>query len=307
MAAAVGQPDESHTRSAEDDTDDQAPLDDQEDAEREHGGRDRDAQGLEMMQLHDRLASSSGIGPKKLAGRLAPALNALERHLALIGFMGAGKSTVGAELAARLGRRFVDCDREVERSAGLTVAQFFEQRGEAEFRVLEAEHTVRALQRREPSVFALGGGALSSTSVRRALRETAFTVLLDVDAATAWQRVRGGERPLARDEARFRALFEQRRPVYVDAADAIAADPDGAVLAAAGVHVEAGALERLGALVPGAAATALVSDPHVGGIHGATAQLGLGARLVSTHELPAGEDAKRAVEAERLWNELHLE
>ena len=67
---------------------------------------------------------------------------------------------------------------------------------------------------------------------------------------------------------------------------------DDVVLAAAGVHVERGALQRLGELVPGDGSVALVSDPNVAGIHGMDAQLALGSRLAETHELPPGEEAK---------------
>ncbi|HEX3686057.1 MAG TPA: shikimate kinase, partial [Gaiellaceae bacterium] len=71
--------------------------------------------------------------------------HALERHLALVGFMGAGKSTLGAQAAERLGRRFVDLDRELERSLRQTIPQVFGERGETEFRVLEAEAALETL------------------------------------------------------------------------------------------------------------------------------------------------------------------
>ena len=79
------------------------------------------------------------------------------------------------------------------------------------------------------------------------------------------------------------------------------------ILAAAGVHHELGALERLGELVPGTGPVALVTDSTVMGIHGAAAQTALGDRLVSTHELPRGEEAKQLQVVERLWSELTLD
>ncbi len=88
--------------------------------------------------------------------------HALDRHVALVGFMGAGKSTLGAEIANRLGRRLVDLDRELERAAGRALPEIFEQRGEVEFRVLEAEATVSALENERPAVLALGGGAVET-------------------------------------------------------------------------------------------------------------------------------------------------
>jgi shikimate kinase/3-dehydroquinate synthase len=135
----------------------------------------------------------------------------------------------------------------------------------------------------------------------------ATTLWLDIDVETALERVRGSDRPLAQDEAEFRRLYEERRPLYETVADARVEDIDDAVLAAAGVHVEVGSLERLGELVPGEGQVALVADAHVSGIHGADAQLALGPRLASTHTVPAGEEAKALAVVERLWRELSLD
>jgi shikimate kinase / 3-dehydroquinate synthase len=229
------------------------------------------------------------------------------RHVGLIGFMGAGKSTVGAEVAARLARPFLDVDAELERELGVPVAQVFAERGEAAFRELEEELTVEALADREPAVLALGGGAVGSERNRMALRERALAVWLDVAVEDAWARAAGPGRPLAQDEGAFRALYEQRHSLYRAAADARARDADGVVLAAGGVHVDQGALDLLAELVPGKGPAALVSDARVAGIHGAAAQLALGERLASTHELPAGEAAKTIAACEALWRELRLD
>jgi shikimate kinase / 3-dehydroquinate synthase len=231
--------------------------------------------------------------------------SALSRHVALVGFMGAGKTTVGEEVAKRIGRPFVDLDRAVEEASGAPIPKLFEA-GEAVFRAREANVTLDKLRTTEPSVLALGGGAVGSLQVREALREHALTVLLDVPVEEAWKRVRGGDRPLARDELTFRALYEKRRPLYDEVADTRAQGVDDIVLAAAAVHVEPGSLARLAELVP-AAPTALVSDAHVAGIYGADAQLALGSRLASVHELPAGEAAKTIGSVSRLWRELRLD
>jgi shikimate kinase/3-dehydroquinate synthase len=231
----------------------------------------------------------------------------LARHLALVGFMGAGKTTIGEEVARRIGRPFRDVDREVELALNTSIASFFAAEGEEAFRVREAAATVAALRAPTPSVVALGGGAVTREPVRRALREHAVTVLLPVDVETAWERVGGTDRPLAQERAAFLALYDQRAPLYAKVADAAGHDADDAVLAAAGVHLERGSLQRLGELVPGDGAVALVSDPHVAGIHGMDAQLALGSRLGEMHELPPGEDAKTLTALDRLWQELRLD
>ena len=230
---------------------------------------------------------------------------ALDKHVALVGFMGAGKSTLGADLAERLGRPFVDVDRELEALTGMGIPELFRE-GEAFFRTKEARLTVERLRQRPPAVLALGGGALGSAQVRDALREHALALHVDVDVEDAWRRVRGSDRPLAQDELDFRVLFQKRTPVYEEAADARVRDVEAAVLAAAAVHVEAGALARLDELAP-AGAAALVSDARVAGIHGADAQVALGGRSLSVHELPEGEQAKTIDAVTRLWQRLRLE
>src|SRR4051794_36346481 len=114
-------------------------------------------------------------------GSLMAAVGALGRHIALVGFMGAGKSTLGREVAARLGRPFLDVDDEVERTEG-PIWELFAERGEAAFRELEARVVRDASSRREPSVIAVGGGAVET---RHLLDELdVFTIKLDVDVDT---------------------------------------------------------------------------------------------------------------------------
>ena len=204
--------------------------------------------------------------------------------------MGAGKSTAARELGG------TDTDDLVESAAGKPIAEIFAAGGEAVFRALE-EQTI---------VLALGGGAVTSPVVRETLGDT-LTIWLDVDVDTCWERVRGTDRPLAQDEAAFRRLYEERRALYAEVADVVARDAHDVVLAVAGVHVERGALQRLGELVPGEWPAALVSDAQVAGIHGMDAQLALGSRLAETHELPPGEEAKTLSALDRLWQDLRLD
>lgn len=159
---------------------------------------------------------------------------AVDRHLALIGFMGAGKSSVGREVAQRTGRPFVDTDAEIEARHG-PIAELFEQRGEAEFRQLEREVVDQALAAAEPSVIALGGGAFQAARSDRTL-----PVLLDVDVDTAWERSSRSRsrRPLAQDEASFRKLYAERD--YRSVAQGVAEDADGVLLAGLGIRVGGG-------------------------------------------------------------------
>jgi shikimate kinase / 3-dehydroquinate synthase len=221
--------------------------------------------------------------------------------------MGAGKSTLGPEVAERLGRPFIDLDRELERSLGKAIPELFQESGEGEFRLQEEGQAIAALHLPEAAVIALGGGAVQTASIRNELRDRAFTVVLEVDAETAWERSAGSGRPLAQNESEFHALYERRRELYDDVADAHAYDLEDIVLAAGGVHARAGSLEHLDSLVPGEGLLALVADSHVAGIHGPAAQVALGQRLSSVHVVPQGEAAKTAEVAQQLWNELRLD
>jgi 3-dehydroquinate synthetase len=221
------------------------------------------------------------------------ATHALNHDIVLVGFMAAGKSTIGAEVAGRLGREFVDTDLKLDLEL-LT-------RDEPSFRQAESEAVAYELRGGKHTVYALGGGAVETPAVRELLRD-AFVVLLDVDLDTAWKRACGTERPLARNEAEFRRRYELRQPLYAEVAHARASDTDGVILAAAGVHVEVGALERLAEFVEPPAA--LVTEPVVSGIHGADAQLAFS--FAETHELPSGEQAKQIAEVERLWRSLRI-
>jgi len=228
------------------------------------------------------------------------AANALDRHLVLVGFMGAGKSKIGAEVARRLRRELIDVDAEIERAEG-PIERIFAERGEAAFRELEARQFAAAAGRFFPSVIVLGAGAVETRELLSG--GWVFQVVqLDVDVEAAWERAKGSSRPLAQDETEFRRRFELRAPLYAEVADARARDADDVVLAAAGIHVETGGLQLLERFVKEPAA--LVTEPVVGGIHGADAQLAF--PFEESHDLPSGEAAKEIGAVERFWRSLRI-
>ncbi len=136
--------------------------------------------------------------------------------LALVGFMGAGKSAVGRLAAKRLKVPFIDTDALIEVREG-PIAAIFAARGELGFRALERDVVVEVLEAalREPCVVALGGGAVLSADVREALERLPDVAWLTAPADVLWARAsaRGG-RPLAKDEQAFRRLLEERNDLY---------------------------------------------------------------------------------------------
>jgi shikimate kinase len=146
-------------------------------------------------------------------------------HLALVGLMGSGKSSVGRLLAARMGRELVDTDHLVEQVTGRSIAELFTNEGERSFRRYELESLRRALRRTEPVVVATGGGVVLTADARRALEVDATVVWLRGTPELLARRIDGDRaRPLLgrRDTAAvLRALHDQREDLYVEVADAI--------------------------------------------------------------------------------------
>ena len=139
--------------------------------------------------------------------------------IVLVGFMGAGKTTVGRLVAARLGVPFVDADAEIEAREGLPVPAIFEGYGEEGFRAIEAATIARLLAGPEV-VLALGGGALGTEAVRRAIAGHRV-VLLDVDLSQALARVGGDpSRPMLRSPD-LPGLYAGRQQAYHDAAEVV--------------------------------------------------------------------------------------
>ncbi|MGA9771438.1 MAG: shikimate kinase [Blastocatellia bacterium] len=137
-----------------------------------------------------------------------------ERPIFLIGFMGAGKTTVGQALAYKLNCDFIDLDRVIERQTGKSIQQIFSEQGELEFRRIERQ-AVESCRRLSNAVVALGGGAYLAEENRKALRETGTTIWLDCPPEICFERVRGdGSRPLLGTEDEMKALLDKRRAAY---------------------------------------------------------------------------------------------
>jgi shikimate kinase/3-dehydroquinate synthase len=217
-------------------------------------------------------------------------VGAVDKHLALIGFMGAGKSTLGRELARLTRRPFVDTDEEIEMRFG-PIGELFE-RGEPEFRQIEEQVVAEALAG-PTAVIALGGGAVLSEATRKRLRRTAFVAWVTVDVETAWSRVRDSGRPLARDREQFERLFDERAVLYDVLAQGTGQDVDGLLL------------ESLHFIFSSEIAcdAAVIADERVAQLHELPV---VGQVTLTTHLVPAGEQAKTPAVVERLWNELEI-
>ena len=155
----------------------------------------------------------------------------LPRTIALIGLMGAGKSSLGRRLAQRLGLPFVDADVEIESAAALTIEEIFERHGEAVFREGERRVVARLLDG-PTQVLATGGGAYMDPTTRALLRERALTLWLRADVDVLLSRlVRRNNRPLLKSgdpRAVLERLMAERYPVYVEA-DIVVDSIDGPI------------------------------------------------------------------------------
>jgi len=132
----------------------------------------------------------------------------------LVGFMGAGKSTVGRELSLIFHRPLMDLDAEIEKAEGITVREIFARFGEPRFRQIEREHLKR-ISEASPAIVALGGGAYVDPENRRIVDDSGVTVWLDASFSTIRERVRpDGTRPLLADLEQDRRLYAERLPSY---------------------------------------------------------------------------------------------
>jgi shikimate kinase len=143
-----------------------------------------------------------------------------EKSIVMVGLMGCGKSAVGRRLASRLGLPFVDADEEIEKAAGKSIEDIFEEHGEAYFR--EGERKVLArLLRSGPQVLATGGGAFMNAETRAAIGQSGISVWLKADLPLLVRRVaKRNNRPLLKTgdpEVVMQSLMDARYPVYAQA------------------------------------------------------------------------------------------
>jgi len=142
-------------------------------------------------------------------------------NIYLVGLMGSGKTTIGRQLAKRLGRPFLDSDHEIEARTGVGIPTIFEIEGEAGFRRRETQ-VIAELVHEAPIVLATGGGAVLDPENRRALHDNGWVVYLNVPPVLLWGRTRNDRnRPLLQVEdplAKLESLYKLRDPLYREAA-----------------------------------------------------------------------------------------
>ncbi len=144
------------------------------------------------------------------------------RMIALLGLRGAGKTTIGKQLARQLHVRFLELDKQIEKAADMSLAELFSLYGEDYYRRLERETLAQVLAEKRPMVLATGGGIVESPETFALLKKSAVTVWLRAAPEDHWNRVvsQGDRRPMAdhpQAMADLRALLTAREPLYAGA------------------------------------------------------------------------------------------
>ncbi len=246
------------------------------------------------------------------------------RSVVLVGLMGAGKTSIGRRLAARLGLPFRDADAEIELAAGCTIPELFSRYGESDFRAGE-RRVIRRLLSGDPLVLAFGGGAFMDPETRAVVREEAVSVWLRCTLPVLLRRVAGRDnRPLLADGDRaeiLQRLMDARHQVYAEAdviVDCGDESPDATTQRVLNVLLDWRSPRRLSVVLPStsydlvigedllARAGALlapridqkravvVTDENVARLHLPTLLRGLAETAISTSQIvvPAGEASK---------------
>lgn len=176
-------------------------------------------------KARDEAGNAAQHGAHRGASRASPSAEALRarlgtRSLVLVGLPGAGKSSVGKRLAARLHLAFVDADCEIEKAAGLSIADIFERHGEPAFREGEERVIARLLQE-GPQVLATGGGAFMSAATRAAIAQRGVAIWLDATTDVLVSRIaKRNHRPMFRNVnpwAKVKELRSMRDPMFAQA------------------------------------------------------------------------------------------
>jgi shikimate kinase len=168
-----------------------------------------------MIDIVDENRAAGGISEAEIVPNLG------RRSIVLIGMMGVGKSSIGRRLGARLSIPFTDADAEIEKAAGMSIADIFARHGEAAFRSGESRVIARLLDS-GPQVLATGGGAVMNPETRALIKEKGVSVWLSAELDLLLRRIskRKAERPMLRTSdpaATLRELLAEREPIYAQA------------------------------------------------------------------------------------------
>jgi shikimate kinase len=159
-------------------------------------------------------------------------------RILIVGFMGAGKSSAGRELALLLHDSLIDLDDSITKTYGRTPRELIDEEGEASFRAAETRALLTAFDYGTARIIALGGGALTAPATRELIaRRNCFIIWLDAPFELCWQRIAGDDaRPFARDREQARRLYEERREFYARADCRVEAG-DGKSIAAVAAEI----------------------------------------------------------------------
>lgn len=140
------------------------------------------------------------------------------KNIVLIGLMGSGKSAIGRTIAKKLGRRFIDTDRYIERKIGKSVSEIFDESGESKFRTIEKE-AIRKVSQYIGIVIATGGGVIKDPDNFKSLKESGWIIALYASPETLYKRIQGKRvRPLLLNQEdpikKLEEIYNERKGMY---------------------------------------------------------------------------------------------